>query len=184
MNKFQIVDSLFDRGREPDVPIGRIDILSPAERDTILRGWNDTAHAIPPATVPELFAAQVARTPEAVAVVFEDQALNYGELDRRANQLAHRLRRLGVGPDVPVGISLERSLELVVGLLAIMKAGGAYVPLDPEYPVERLQYMVADVGLRVLLTHSSLSAIGPRHERPATRQDCEYRRQIPGRPTP
>ena len=79
----------------------------------------------------------------------------------RANQLAHHLRALGVGPDVLVGLCVERSLEMVVGLLAVLKAGGAYVPLDPEYPAERLQYMMSDAGLRVLLTHSSLAAALP-----------------------
>ena len=116
----------------PDRPIGSLDILGPSERDTILRGWNDTAHALAPATLPELFAAQVARTPDAVAVVFEEQSLTYAQLDARANQLAHHLRGLGVGPETVVGLCVERSLEMVVGLLGILKAGGAYLPLDPE----------------------------------------------------
>ena len=98
----------------------------------------------PSATLPELFAAQVARTPDAVAVVFEEQSLSYGELDARANQLAHHLRALGVGPEVVVGLCVERSLEMVVGLLGILKAGGAYLPLDPDYPAERLAFMLAD----------------------------------------
>ena len=100
-------------------------------------------------------------TPDAIAVVHEDERLTYAELDARANQLAHRLQRWGVGPDVLVGLCVERSLEMVVGLLAVLKAGGAYVPLDPEYPAERLQYMMSDAGLRVLLTHSSLAAAMP-----------------------
>ena len=145
----------------PERAIGSLDILAPEERAIILRGWNDTARAIPSATLPELFAAQAARTPDAIAVVHEDESLTYGELDARANQLAHRLRRWGVGPDVLVGLCVERSLEMVVGLLAVLKAGGAYVPLDPEYPAERLQYMMSDAGLRVLLTHSSLAAALP-----------------------
>jgi non-ribosomal peptide synthetase component F/acyl carrier protein len=145
----------------PDQPIGSLDILTPEERRTILYEWNDTAHPIPAAILPELFAAQAARTPEAVAVVFEDQSLSYGELDRRANQLAHHLCALGVGPEVVVGLCVERSLEMVVGLLAILKAGGAYLPLDPEYPAERLDYMMRDAGLGLLLTHSSLAATLP-----------------------
>ena len=146
---------------EPDRAIGRLDILAPAERHTILHAWNDTARALPSATLPELFAAQVARTPDAVAVVFEEQSLTYRELDARSSQLAHRLRRLGVGPDVLVGLCVERSLEMVVGLLGILKAGGAYVPLDPEYPAERLAYMMADARLSLLLTVGSLGASLP-----------------------
>src|SRR5204863_5751349 len=100
--------------------------------------WNDTATDYPrDRCIHELFEEQVARTPDAVAVVFEDQQLTYGELNARANQLAHHLIALGVGPEVLVGICMERSLELIVGLLAILKAGGAYVPMDPSYPNER-----------------------------------------------
>ena len=145
----------------PEQAVGTIDILAPDERVTILHAWNDTARAVPSATLPELFAAQVARTPDAIAVIHEDERLTYAQLDARANQLAHHLRALGVGPDVLVGLCIERSLEMVVGLLAVLKAGGAYVPLDPEYPAERLQYMMNDAGLRVLLTHSSLAAALP-----------------------
>src|SRR5215216_1921096 len=100
----------------------------------------------------ELFEAQAARTPEAVAVVFHDERVSYQELNRRANQLAHYLRRLGVGPEIQVGILLERSVEMIVGLLAILKAGGAYVPLDPQYPRERLAFMIEDARLKVLIT--------------------------------
>ena len=140
----------------PERAIGGLDILGPAERATILRTWNDTAHAIPCATLPELFAAQAAQTSAAVAVVFEDQSLSYGELDRRANQLAHHLRALGVGPETVVGLCLARSLDMIVGLIGILKAGGAYLPLDPAYPRERLAFMLADAGARVLVTHGAL----------------------------
>ena len=108
--------------------------------------------------MPELFAAQVARRPDAIAVVFEDESLSYGALDRRANRLAHHLCALGVGPETVVGLCLARSLDMIVGLIGILKAGGAYVPLDPEYPIGRLEYMVAEAGLRLLLTQSSLAS--------------------------
>ena len=109
------------------------------------------------ATLPALFAAQAARTPDAVAVVFEDRALSYAALDAHANRLASHLRSLGVGPDVLVGVCAERSVELVVGLLAVLKAGGAYVPLEPEHPAGRLAGMVEDAGLRVVLTQRALA---------------------------
>src|SRR5262245_2843891 len=142
----------------PEVSIGRLDILSAAERHTILQEWNATERALPAATLPQLFAAQAAATPDAVAVVFEGEQLSYGELETRANQLAHHLRARGVGAESVVGVCLERSLELVVALIAILKAGGAYLPLDPEYPAERLHYMMADARLVVLLTHSAVAA--------------------------
>ena len=141
----------------PDRAIGSLDILSASERETLLRAWNDTGRAIVPATLPELFAAQAARTPDAVAVVCGEHNLTYGDLDRRANQLAHHLRGLGVGPESVVGLCLERSLEMIVGLLGILKAGGAYLPLDPDYPQERLTFMLDDAGVEVLATQSSLS---------------------------
>src|SRR5947209_20027199 len=103
-----------------------------------------------------MIAAQAARTPDAVAVVCGGESLTYGELERRANGLAHHLQRLGVGPEVLVGIALERSSEMVVGLLAVLKAGGAYVPLDPSYPAERLAFMREDAGVRVLLSWEAL----------------------------
>src|SRR6187399_1413589 len=136
-------------------PLGSLPILESAERDTILRRWNDTTQPVPPLTLPALFAAQAARTPDAVAVVFEDRTLSYAALDAHANRLAHRLRDLGVGPDVLVGVCAERSLELVVGLLAVLKAGGAYLPLDPEYPAERIGDMVTDAGLGVVLVQGA-----------------------------
>ena len=141
-----------------DRALGGVDLLSREERATILRGWNATAHALLPATLPALFTAQAARCPDAVAVVFEEERLCYGELDRRANQLAHHLRALGVGPETVVGLCLARSLDLLVGLLGILKAGGAYLPLDPDYPRERLAFMLADAGARVLITHGATQA--------------------------
>ncbi len=148
---------------DPEETIGTLDILGPDERRTILRDWNDTARAIPSATLPELFAAQAAKTPDATAVVFADERLTYAQLDARSNQLAHHLRALGVGPEVVVGLCAERSLEMLVGLIGILKAGGAYLPLDPDYPAERLGFMLADAGAPLLLTHSALLGRLPAH---------------------
>ncbi|WLH71423.1 non-ribosomal peptide synthase/polyketide synthase [Pseudomonas fluorescens] len=127
-----------------------------AERQT-LQAWNATAQRYPlHQAVHQLIEAQVVRTPDATALVFAGQHLSYAELNRRANRLAHRLIAAGVGPDVLVGLAVERSIEMVVGLLAVLKAGGAYVPLDPEYPRDRLTYMVQDSGVRWLLTQAHL----------------------------
>ena len=141
---------------QPERALGRLEILGAEERETILRGWNATSHGVSAASLPELFAAQAARSPAAVAVVFEAQELSYGELERRANRLAHYLRARGVGPETVVGLCLGRSLELIVGLLGILKAGGAYLPLDPDYPPQRLAFMLADAGARVLITQDGL----------------------------
>jgi amino acid adenylation domain-containing protein len=142
----------------PKARLSELALLSEAERHRLLVGWNDTAAAYPSERcVHKLFAEQAARTPDAVAVVFEGRQLSYGELDRRANQVAHHLRGLGVGPEVVVGLCVERSLEMVVGLLGILKAGGAYLPLEPSYPGERLGYMLADAGAAVLVTMTELA---------------------------
>ena len=131
-------------------------MLAPDERHRLLVAWNDTATDYPnDRCVHELFEAQAARHPDAIAVVFGEEQLTYGELDARANRLAHHLRTLGVGPDVLVGLCAERSTEMVVGLVGILKAGGAYVPLDPRYPRERLHFIIEDTGLDVLVTHGS-----------------------------
>src|SRR5258708_1193369 len=132
-----------------EVAIGRLELVSGEERRRILQGWNATSRALEPRTVAQLFAAQAAQTPDAVAVVFEQEALSYAQLEARANQLAQHLRALGVGAETVVGLCLERSLEMVLGLIGILKAGGAYLPLDPSYPAERLAFMLADAGAAV-----------------------------------
>ena len=144
---------------DADQRIGALPLLTASERHRLLVEWNDTATDYPQdRCIHQLFAEQVARTPDATAVVFEDERLSYGELDARANRLAHHLRGCGVGPEVVVGLCLERSPEMVIGLLAILKAGGAYLPLDPDYPSQRLSFMLKDAGAPVLVTHSALAA--------------------------
>ncbi|WLG59193.1 non-ribosomal peptide synthase/polyketide synthase [Pseudomonas extremorientalis] len=131
--------------------------LARSERETVLHAWNDTATDYPlHLPVHQLIEAQVVRTPDAPALVFAGQVLSYAALNRRANRLAHRLMAAGVGPDVLVGLAVERSIEMVVGLLAVLKAGGAYVPLDPEYPRDRLAYMLQDSDVKLLLTQAHL----------------------------
>ena len=142
---------------QPGARIQDLPILGADELHQILVEWNATETDYPQEKcIHELFEAQVERTPEAVAVVFEDQQLTYRELNAKANQLAHYLRSQGVGPDVLVGICVERSLEMIVGLLGILKAGGAYVPLDPTYPKERLKFMLEDGSIRRVLTQATL----------------------------
>src|SRR6185369_11059039 len=155
----------------PDEPAFALPLTSPEERAQILAEWNDTAaasavsaaSAASPsrAWVYELFAAQVRRTPEAVAVVFGDEELTYAGLAARAGRLARRLQRLGVGPDIPVGLLAERSPDMIVGVLGILQAGGAYVPLDPAYPVQRLAFMLGDTRTPVLLTQTHLRGLLP-----------------------
>ncbi|WP_371915775.1 condensation domain-containing protein, partial [Pseudomonas sp. B5(2017)] len=148
--------------RQPGQRISELPLLGEDEQQAVLRDWNRNTVAFPDErTIHELIEAQVATAPEAPAVTFGEQTLSYGELNRRANQLAHKLIERGVGPDVLVGIAMERSLDMVVGLLGILKAGGAYVPLDPEYPEDRLSYMFADSSITLLLTQAHLREVLP-----------------------
>ncbi len=144
-------------------PVGRIELLSSDERTYLLEDLNRTAADYPSERcIHELFEQQVRRAPEAVALVHEDEELSYGELNARANRLAHHLIGLGVRPDQPVAICLERSPAMVVGLLAILKAGGAYLPLDPAYPSARLRQIVEDAAPRRLLCDAAgRAALGP-----------------------
>jgi amino acid adenylation domain-containing protein len=156
---------------DPEARLADLPLLSEAERQQLAE-WNATAADFPERTLPALLAEQAARTPEAIALVFADESLSYAELAARAGRLAGELRRLGVGPEVRVGICAERSLALLVGLTAILAAGGAYVPLDPSYPAERLAFMLKDSGVPVLLTGGltggsnggGLAASVPSHE--------------------
>ncbi|PHM26381.1 non-ribosomal peptide synthetase [Xenorhabdus ehlersii] len=144
--------------------IVNLPILPDIERQQVLMDFNTTQAEFPQDTlIHQLFEAQVRRTPDAIAVVFEEQSLSYDELNKRANRLAYQLIALGVRPDDRVAICIERSLEMVVGLLAILKAGGAFVPLDPTYPTTRLAYMLNDSAPVALVTQTTMTKIGNRH---------------------
>ena len=144
--------------KNPEQRVSTLPLLTESEREQIVVDWNDTeTFRAEPRCIPELFEYQVDLTPERIAVRFEEKELTYGELNLRANQLAHYLKKRGVGPEVLVGICVKRSLEMVVGLLGILKAGGAYVPLDPEYPTDRLDFMLKDSGATLLLTQQPIA---------------------------
>ncbi|MGA9379612.1 MAG: condensation domain-containing protein, partial [Phormidium sp.] len=141
----------------PQQPLAQLPILTEVEQQQLLIEWNNSQVDYPvDKCLHQLFEEQVAKTPDAVAVVFEEQQLTYRELNDRSNQLAHYLRSLGVEAEVLVGICVERSLETIVGLLGILKAGGAYVPLDPNYPPDRIQFLLEDASVPVLLTQEHL----------------------------
>lgn len=141
----------------PEQQISTLPILSEVERHQLIFDWNDTAiDYLSNVCIHELFEAQVERTPDGIALVFDEQRLTYADLNRRANQLAHYLRDIGVGPEALVGICLERSTEMIIAVLGVLKAGGAYVPLDPDYPTERLAFIIEDAGVSVLLTERGL----------------------------
>jgi amino acid adenylation domain-containing protein len=153
----------------PDRPVDEAALLPPVERELLLTEFNATAVAYDrTATVHGLFERQAARTPDAIAAVWESEAVTYDDLNRRANRLAHQLRAQGVGPEQLVGIRLERGLPMLVALLAVLKAGGAYVPLDPAYPSERLAFMAADAQLSIIIDEAYLAhgAVGS-EENPA-----------------
>jgi amino acid adenylation domain-containing protein len=157
---------------DPWQQVSSLPLLSDEDRRQLLVEWNDTARDYgQKSCIHELFEEQVARTPEQVAVVVQEEKVCYRELNERANQLAHHLRSLGVGPEARVGILLERSVEIVVALLGVLKAGGAYVPLDPEYPAERLRFMMEDAEISVLLTTERLSSLLPTHDAQAISLD-------------
>ncbi|HVR95472.1 MAG TPA: amino acid adenylation domain-containing protein, partial [Thermoanaerobaculia bacterium] len=151
----------------PDLAVRELPLLLPEERHQALVEWNDTARAYATGVcLHELIARQAGRTPDAVAASFAEQELSYGELERRANRLAHHLIALGVEPDGRVGLRMERSLEVIVGVVGILKAGAAYVPLDATYPAERLARVIESSGARVVLTAESWRQIGEQPETP------------------
>ena len=149
----------------PHSRLSELPLLTEAEREQLLYEWNDTSAPFPhDQCLPQLFESQVERTPEATALVFENEQLSYRELNRRANQLAHFLRDKGAGPEVLIGLLFERSWEMIVALLGVLKSGAAYLPLDPSYPSERLAFMTEDAGIKLLLTQRRLVAGLPAHK--------------------
>ncbi|WUG89338.1 amino acid adenylation domain-containing protein [Streptomyces sp. NBC_00454] len=151
-------------GSPPERTLGEIEVATPAERRTLLQGWNDTGRDL--STLTAMFEAQVSRTPQAEALVFEEETLTYRELNARANRLAHRLIALGVGPEDRVAVGLTRSVDLVVSLLATLKSGAAYVPVDPGHPRDRIAYMLTDARPVAVLTTAGLAQALPAGDRP------------------
>ncbi|AXP49697.1 non-ribosomal peptide synthetase DhbF [Bacillus subtilis] len=139
---------------DPDEQIGNLDILAPEERSSMVTDWQSVFEKIPHACLPEQFEKQAALRPDAIAVVYENQALNYAELNERANRLARMLISEGVGPEQFVALALPRSLEMAVGLLAVLKAGAAYLPLDPDYPADRIAFMLKDAQPAFIMTNT------------------------------
>lgn len=139
---------------DPDKQIGNLDILAPEERSSMVTDWQSVSEKIPHACLPEQFEKQAALRPDAIAVVYENQALNYAELNERANRLARMLISEGVGPEQFVALALPRSLEMAVGLLAVLKAGAAYLPLDPDYPADRIAFMLKDAQPAFIMTNT------------------------------
>jgi len=151
----RLVDAL---DRAPTTSVRSLDVLTDSERHQLLVEWNDTRADYPAeASIHELFEAQAAKHPDAIAVAHEGRQLSYGELNARANRLAHRLRTLGVTPDQLVGLRIERGVEMVIGIIGILKAGGAYLPLDPAYPKERIAFMLEDSRVTLVLTQKALA---------------------------
>ncbi|WP_439674075.1 amino acid adenylation domain-containing protein [Embleya sp. MST-111070] len=151
---------------EPARTVARVETLDPAERERLLVAFNDTAVPTPDVSITELVEARAARTPDAVAVVAEGESLTYRELDARVDRLARELVELGVRPESPVAVSLPRSADLVVALLAVLKAGGAYLPVDPKYPSQRLRAILEEARPHLVLTHSATVAALPEHDAP------------------
>ncbi|HEX8282854.1 MAG TPA: amino acid adenylation domain-containing protein [Pyrinomonadaceae bacterium] len=158
----------------PERRVEDLELLTASERSLLVRGWNETEAEYPDACFHELFETQAARTPAAVAVEFEDTTFTYAELSARSNRLARHLRALGVNAETLVGVCVERSAEMLVGLLGVLKSGAAYVPLDPAYPRERIDYVLRDAGASVLVTQESLVSELPTEGLTVVRLDADW----------
>ena len=160
----------------PDEPVWQLSLLREAERRQILYDWNRTEMPFPrEKQLQQLFEEQTASTPEATAVICAGQRITYGELNKRSNRLAHYLRRFGVRPNVPVGLCMERSIEVIVAMLGVLKSGGAYVPLDPSYPGARIAFMIEDSGAPVILTQERVADILPKSHATVLRIDADWK---------
>ncbi|MFD8008536.1 amino acid adenylation domain-containing protein [Streptomyces mirabilis] len=146
---------------DPRLPLSAVDVLGEGERRRLLTEWNDTATDVSAGTLPELFEAQVARTPQAVAVAGDGVELSYAELDARASRLANLLAGRGIGPESVVAVCMERGVDLVVSLLAVLKAGGAYLPVDPGYPADRIAYVLRDANVALVLSSTASASVLP-----------------------
>ncbi|MFP2964466.1 AMP-binding protein, partial [Myxococcus sp. 1LA] len=169
---------------EPETRLSDLPLMDREEAQRLVKEWSGMATAYPrDASLTALFEQQVSRTPESVAVEYEGQRLTYAELNRRANQLAHHLRSMGVGPEVRVGLGVERSLELIVSVLGILKAGGVYVPLDASYPLERLAWMRQEAGVALLVGQQKLlKSLTLPDSVPSVAVDAEWATQIAHHP--
>ncbi|MFE1315945.1 amino acid adenylation domain-containing protein [Streptomyces sp. NPDC058755] len=145
----------------PEIALGTIEVLDTVRRRQVVEEWNDTAVEVEATTLPALFEAQVARTPDAVAVMAEGVEVSYAELDARANRLGQLLAGRGVGPETVVGVVMERGIDLVVALLAVAKAGAAYLPVDPEYPAERIAFVLSDAGVPLVVSQAAVADVVP-----------------------
>ncbi|MYX43215.1 amino acid adenylation domain-containing protein, partial [Streptomyces sp. SID89] len=166
----------------PDQRVDQVSVLSAAEREKVLHTWNGTSRSVPPTTLPALFQDQAARTPEATAIVFDGAALTYGELNSRANRLAHHLIEHGVGPEDIVGMALPRSIDLVVAMLGVLKAGAAYLPIDTEYPRERVRFMIQDAKPSYVVTLRATAAWLPADAPLLVLDDAATREELSAHP--
>ncbi|HJP80543.1 MAG TPA: amino acid adenylation domain-containing protein [Pseudonocardiaceae bacterium] len=167
---------------DPTLRISRAELLTPAERELVVSQWNDTARDVPAVVLPELFAAQAARTPDAVALELGSVSWSYAELDARSSRLARHLIGLGAGPERLVAVALPRSLELVAAVLAVAKTGAAYLPIDPAYPADRIGYMLTDAAPVAVVTNERAGSTLPAQDHQVILDDPQVAAAVAGQP--